>query len=239
MTLNKNLVSLYLEDQHTCILYLQLSLRSLTLHMESTITFNHHMGRGVLLNSCAHPYAVARHVHVPVCISKINIDMDLEHTCITCEANRCCAAFWHGQFFLTHWGLYKRDSIYQTFSNAFPWKIFFHNSIRILLKFVPMCPIVDESALVKVMALCQTGDKPLLGPIPATPFPVLLWCRADSRFAPSQWETSLQSKPSLIGWVQTQNQPWWCPITKVFISSFSLRATRVILGVGSANERRH
>ena len=27
--------------------------------------------------------------------------------------------------------------------------------------------------------------------------------RVDSRLAPSQWETSLQSKPSLIGWAQT------------------------------------
>ena len=31
--------------------------------------------------------------------------------------------------------------------------------------------------------------------------------RADSTFTPSQWEVTLQSNASLIGWVQTWNQP--------------------------------
>ena len=40
--------------------------------------------------------------------------------------------------------------------------------------------------------------------------------RTDSRLAPSQWETSLLEKCcykvtlSLVGWVQTSNQPWTC-----------------------------
>ena len=32
--------------------------------------------------------------------------------------------------------------------------------------------------------------------------------RADSRFAPSQWETALLVTTSLIGWMQAYNQPW-------------------------------
>ena len=32
--------------------------------------------------------------------------------------------------------------------------------------------------------------------------------RADSRFAPSQWELALLCNPSLIGWAQARNQPW-------------------------------
>ena len=36
----------------------------------------------------------------------------------------------------------------------------------------------------------------------------------DSRLAPSQWETSLQSNAVFYWWAQTQNQPWWYNATE-------------------------
>ena len=38
-------------------------------------------------------------------------------------------------------------------------------SIRISLKFVPKGPIDNNPALVKIMAWCRTGDKPLSEPM--------------------------------------------------------------------------
>ena len=47
--------------------------------------------------------------------------------------------------------------------------IFFNENVRIFiqisLKFVPKGPIDNKSALVQVMAWCQTGNKPLPGPL--------------------------------------------------------------------------
>ena len=41
----------------------------------------------------------------------------------------------------------------------------FSISIRISLKFVPKGPIYNKSAMVQVMAWCQTGNKPLPKPM--------------------------------------------------------------------------
>ena len=45
------------------------------------------------------------------------------------------------------------------FQLKFHWDLFI--SIKIWLKLVPEAPIDDKSALVQVMAWCQTGTKPL------------------------------------------------------------------------------
>ena len=39
------------------------------------------------------------------------------------------------------------------------------SEITILLKVAPLCPIDNKSALVQLMAWCQTGDKPLAEPM--------------------------------------------------------------------------
>ena len=79
------------------------------------------------------------------------------------------------------------------------------HSIEISLKFVPKVPINNIPALVQIMAWRRPGDKPLSEPMmvvlpthicvtrPQWFYIAMLYVRADSRFAPNQWETSLQS----------------------------------------------
>ena len=44
-------------------------------------------------------------------------------------------------------------------------RIFLNRNVRVSRKFVPLGPIDHKSALVQVMARCQTGDKPLPEPM--------------------------------------------------------------------------
>ena len=67
---------------------------------------------------------------------------------------------------LTHLPLDKMVAILANYN----FKCIFLNEndripIRISLKFVPMSPIYNKSALVQVMARCRTGDKPLSEPM--------------------------------------------------------------------------
>ena len=70
---------------------------------------------------------------------------------------------------LTHWGRHKMAAISQTtLSNAF----FFNESCCVLLKiswkYVRKDPIVNNPALVQIMAWCQTSNKPLSEPMIAS-----------------------------------------------------------------------
>ena len=93
-------------------------------------------------------------------------------------------------------------------------------SIKISLKFVPKGAMTNIPAMVQIMAWRQLGDKPLSEPMmvslltkicvtqsqwvrymmlrqdenPMVSLQCVMKYRADSRFAPSQWETSLKSK---------------------------------------------
>ena len=73
-------------------------------------------------------------------------------------------------------------------------QINFRNQIFVCFEFsvnfVPKGQINSKLAWVQVMAQCRTGDKPSFE-LMMTQFVDLH--RADSRLAPSQWETSLQS----------------------------------------------
>ena len=78
----------------------------------------------------------------------------------------------YGRNYLIHWGRDKMAAIYQTtFSNAFPWmkmyefRLKFHWSLFVRLKFVRKGSINNIPALVLIMAWRRPGDKPLSGPM--------------------------------------------------------------------------
>ena len=70
-------------------------------------------------------------------------------------------------------------------------------SIKISLRFVPMVPINNIPALVKIMAWCRPGNKPLSQPMMVCLLTHICvtqpqWVnREQSWYVPSQWETSL------------------------------------------------
>ena len=69
------------------------------------------------------------------------------------------------QAWLIHWGWDKMDAISQTtFSNAFFYMKMWI-SIKISLKLVSKGPINNIPELVKIMAWCRPGDKPLSEPM--------------------------------------------------------------------------
>ena len=82
---------------------------------------------------------------------------------------------------------------------------------QISLKFVPkgLTNNNNKSALVQVMAWYTRGSKPLPEQIPIN-FDDAIWChyKADSRFATSQWETSLQSN-AVSHWLGAITRPQW------------------------------
>ena len=84
----------------------------------------------------------------------------------------------------------------------------------------------NKPALVQVMAWCTRGNKPLPEPKPIN-FDDAIWChyKADSRFATSQWETSLQSN-AVSHWLGAITRPQWIArvishISHVIINSFT------------------
>ena len=99
---------------------------------------------------------------------------------------------------LTHWDRDKMDAILKCIFLNKNTRI----SLEISLKFVPKVRINNIPALVQIMAWRLQDHKPLFEPNMVSllthisinqPQWVKSNTRADSRFAPSQWETSLQS----------------------------------------------